>query len=122
MSNGHMCKRDLQVFKSVCVGAACISENLDCYLDGNAFKSSGMALYSVISAIIGPKKVADEKPKIHWNSDNVIRFVEKTWLIKFKILDKKFNKFLVEKASISENGVSLTISKTFQSILNRSFK
>ena len=45
-----------------------------------------------------------------------IRFVEKTWLIKFKILDKKFNKFLVEKASISVNGVSLTISKTFQSI------
>ena len=45
-----------------------------------------------------------------------IKFVEKTWLIKLKILDKKFNKFLVEKASISVNGVSLTISKTFQSI------
>ena len=45
-----------------------------------------------------------------------IKFVEKTWLIKLKILDKKFNKFLVEKASISVNGVSLTISKTFQNI------
>ena len=43
-----------------------------------------------------------------------IKLVEKTWLIKLKIVDKKFNKFLVEKASISINGVSLTISKTFQ--------
>ena len=38
-------------------------------------------------------------------------FIDKTWLIKFKIRDKKFIKFLIEKASISINGVSLTISK-----------
>jgi riboflavin synthase len=40
-----------------------------------------------------------------------IKFLDKTWLIKFKIKDNKFIKFLVEKASISINGVSLTISK-----------
>ena len=39
---------------------------------------------------------------------------DKTWLIKLKISDNKFNKFLVEKASISINGVSLTISKVYQ--------
>ena len=33
---------------------------------------------------------------------------------KFEILDKKLNKFLMEKASISINGVSLTISKIYQ--------
>ena len=43
-----------------------------------------------------------------------IKIIEKTWVMKLKILDKKFNKYLVEKASISVNGVSLTISKTFQ--------
>ena len=32
----------------------------------------------------------------------------------FEILNKKLNKFLVEKASISINGVSLTISKIYQ--------
>tara|TARA_B110000211_G_scaffold226853_1_gene280925 strand:+ start:3370 stop:3957 length:588 start_codon:yes stop_codon:yes gene_type:complete len=37
---------------------------------------------------------------------------DKTWLIKFKINNKKFNKFIVEKASILINGVSLTVSKT----------
>ena len=43
-----------------------------------------------------------------------INFIDKTWLIKLKISDNKFNKFLVEKASISINGVSLTISKVYQ--------
>ena len=41
-----------------------------------------------------------------------IKFLDKTWLIRLQILNKKFNKFLIEKASIAINGVSLTISKT----------
>ena len=41
-----------------------------------------------------------------------ISIIDKSWKIKFKILDKKYSKFLIEKASISINGVSLTISKT----------
>ena len=40
-----------------------------------------------------------------------IKFIDKTWVISFKILEKRLNKFLIEKASISINGVSLTISK-----------
>ena len=40
-----------------------------------------------------------------------IIFIDKTWLMKFQISDKKLSKFLMEKASISINGVSLTISK-----------
>ena len=41
-----------------------------------------------------------------------IKFIDKTWIINFEILNKRLNKFLIEKASISINGVSLTISKT----------
>jgi len=41
---------------------------------------------------------------------NKINFIEKTWLIKLQIKNHLFSKFLVEKASISINGVSLTIS------------
>ena len=40
-----------------------------------------------------------------------VKIIEKTWIISFQILNKSFVKFLVEKASISINGVSLTISK-----------
>jgi riboflavin synthase len=43
-----------------------------------------------------------------------IRFIDKAWTIYLKILDKRLNKFLMEKASISINGVSLTISKVNQ--------
>ena len=51
-------------------------------------------------------------------SVNKIILSDKTWIIKFEIKNKKFNKFLVEKSSISINGVSLTISKT----LNNTFE
>ena len=47
-----------------------------------------------------------------------ISVIDRTWLIKFKILDKKFNKNLIEKGSISINGVSLTISNTKKSYFN----
>ena len=40
-----------------------------------------------------------------------IKFIDKAWMINLTILDKRLNKFLMEKASISINGVSLTISK-----------
>ena len=43
-----------------------------------------------------------------------ITIIDNSWLIKFKILDKKLNKFLIEKASICINGVSLTISKIYK--------
>ena len=39
-----------------------------------------------------------------------IHIVDKSWIVEFN-LKKKFVKFLVEKASITINGVSLTISK-----------
>jgi riboflavin synthase len=47
-----------------------------------------------------------------------ISFFDKTWLIRFKIKNTSFNRFIVEKASISINGVSLTISK----VLNKYFE
>ena len=43
-----------------------------------------------------------------------IKFIDKAWTINLEILDKKLNKFLMEKASISINGVSLTISKVYR--------
>ena len=40
-----------------------------------------------------------------------IRFIDKSWIINLEILNKSYLKYLMEKASISINGVSLTISK-----------
>ena len=49
---------------------------------------------------------------------NKISIIDKTWLIKFRILDKKFNQYLIDKGSISINGVSLTISDTKKNYFN----
>ena len=43
-----------------------------------------------------------------------IKFTDKAWMINLEISDNRLNKFLTEKASISINGVSLTISKVYQ--------
>ena len=43
-----------------------------------------------------------------------IKFIDKAWVMNFEIFDKRLNKFLIEKASISINGVSLTISKIYR--------
>ena len=43
-----------------------------------------------------------------------IKFIDKAWITNFEILDKRLKKFLMEKASISINGVSLTISKIYK--------
>ena len=43
-----------------------------------------------------------------------VKIIDKTWIINFQILNKSLTKFLMEKASISINGVSLTISKVIK--------
>mgnify|MGYP001212501534 CR=1 FL=1 len=43
-----------------------------------------------------------------------IKIIDKTWIISFQILNKSLTKFLIEKASICINGVSLTISKVIK--------
>jgi len=40
-----------------------------------------------------------------------ISFIDKSWSMRLQLQKKKLNKFLEEKASITINGVSLTISK-----------
>ena len=40
-----------------------------------------------------------------------ITLQDETWIVQFKIQDKILNKFIINKASISINGVSLTVSK-----------
>ncbi len=42
---------------------------------------------------------------------NYIKIVDKTWIIRLTLRNNRLNKLLIEKASISINGVSLTISK-----------
>ena len=40
-----------------------------------------------------------------------ISFIDKSWILRLQLFKKNLNKFLEEKASITINGISLTISK-----------
>ena len=41
-----------------------------------------------------------------------IKIIDKSWIVKLSLKDKSLYNYLIDKASISINGVSLTISKT----------
>jgi riboflavin synthase len=43
-----------------------------------------------------------------------VTVIDKTWIVNLQISDKELGKYLIEKASISINGVSLTISKVYK--------
>ena len=43
-----------------------------------------------------------------------IKIIDKSWLVSLLLKNKNLSKFLIEKASISINGVSLTISKVYK--------
>ncbi len=47
----------------------------------------------------------------------LVHVIDKSWLVKLKIGDMKLTKYLIEKASITINGVSLTISKVHNNFL-----
>ena len=89
------------------------------YISNETLKRSNFSIIK-INKIINLEKSINFGQKIsgHFSQGHVdtvafvkkIKFIDKSWQIRFKIVDKKFNKFLVEKASITINGVSLTIS------------
>tara|TARA_Y100000389_G_scaffold204401_1_gene256734 strand:- start:1654 stop:2241 length:588 start_codon:yes stop_codon:yes gene_type:complete len=95
------------------------------YLSKETLKRSNFRLIK-INQIINLEKSLSYGKKIsgHFTQGHVdtvaiisnIIEIDKTWLIKFRIQEKKLSKFLIEKASISINGVSLTISKVSKNL------
>ena len=92
---------------------------LDFYLSQETIKRSNFSKIKVGNIINMEKslKYGDEISG-HYTQGHVdtvgkilnIKNIDKTWLIKISI-PNEFNKYIVEKASIHINGVSLTISK-----------
>ncbi len=90
------------------------------YLSKETIKRSSFK-YAKIGKVINIEKSLNHGQKLsgHYVQGHVdttakvnkIDILEKSWIIKLELKNKLFYKFLVEKASISVNGVSLTISK-----------
>ena len=68
---------------------------------------------NIEKALYYGKKISGHYIQGHVDTTSVvkkIKIIDKAWIVKFS-LNKKFRKLIVEKGSISINGVSLTVSK-----------
>ena len=120
-------KRDLG--SSICCDGVCLTiekiakNKIYFYISDETLKRSNFRTLKVNQKINLEKSLSFGKSIsghfIQGHVDTVAKIkkiilIDKTWKINFEILDKRLKKFLMEKASISINGVSLTISKANQ--------
>ena len=76
---------------------------------------------TIEKSLIHGQKISGHYVQGHVDTTAIIKsinFIDKAWLIKLKLVNRSLQKLLIEKASISINGVSLTISK----VLNNFFE
>ena len=120
-------KKDLG--SSICCDGVCLTvdkvvkRKIFFYISNETLKRSNfrfLKLNQVINlekSLLFGKSISGHFTQGHVDSVAKIKkiiFIDKAWTINFEILNKRLNKFLIEKASISINGVSLTISKINQ--------
>ena len=112
--------------ESVCCDGVCLTlirikkKSFLFYLSKETLKRSNFK-YAKIGKYINIEKSLSHGQKIsgHYVQGHVdstakiknILLVDKSWVIKLKLENKKLHKYLIEKASIAINGVSLTLSK-----------
>ena len=116
------------VGSSICCNGVCltlvkIKKNLlYFYISNETLKRSNFrfikvgSLVNLEKSLIYGERVSGHFSQGHVDTTATVKFVkiiDKTWHLKLQI-QKSFSKFLNEKASITINGVSLTISKVFK--------
>ena len=83
-------------------------------LNRSNFKNAKVGKYiNIEKSLYYGKKISGHYVQGHVDTTSVvqnIKIIDRSWNVIFK-LKKKYKKFIVEKGSISINGVSLTISK-----------
>ena len=106
----------------VCLTIASLRKHLiSFYISNETLKKTNLKFLK-INRILNLEKslIFGQKISGHFTQGHVdttakilqINFIDQAWCVKFYINNKNLSKFLVEKASISINGVSLTISRT----------
>jgi len=115
-----------EIGSSVCCDGVCLTlvkiknNIIYFYLSGETLNRSNFKLLKVNQVVNLEKSIIfGQKISGHFIQGHVdtvarilnLNIIDNTWIIKLKILNNNLKKFLIEKASISINGVSLTISK-----------
>ena len=114
------------VGESVCCDGVCLTlirikkKSFLFYLSKETLKRSNFKyakigkFINIEKSLLNGQKISGHYVQGHVDSTAKIKkisIVDKTWIIKLELKNRKLNKYLIEKASISINGVSLTISK-----------
>jgi len=121
-----------EIGSSLCCNGTCLTitkiqkNNISFYLSRETLKRTNFGLakigdfINIEKSLNYGKKVSGHYVQGHVDTTGIVSrilFIDKSWIITFKI-SKTYKKFLIEKGSISINGVSLTISgivkNTFQ--------
>ena len=112
--------------ESVCCDGVCLTlirikkKSFLFYLSKETLKRSNFKyakigkLINIEKSLLNGQKISGHYVQGHVDSTAKIKkisIIDKTWIIKLELKNRKLNKYLIEKASISINGVSLTISK-----------
>ena len=115
-----------EVGSSVCCDGVCLTlvkvkkNIIYFYISNETLIRSNFRLLRVDQTINLEKSISyGQKISGHFTQGHVdtvakikkVKIIDKTWIINFQVLNRSLDKFLIEKASISINGVSLTISK-----------
>ena len=115
---------------SVCCNGVCltvdkiINKSIFFYLSYETLKKSNFRLaklgdqINLEKSLIYGKDISGHYTQGHVDSTGLIKnikIIDKTWFIKIEV-NTKFKDFIIEKGSISINGVSLTITKIVKNV------
>ncbi len=105
----------------ICLTLAKINKNLIYfYVSSETIKRSNFKnirigqIINIEKSLIYGQKISGHFTQGHVDTTAIVKkidLIDKSWSLKLEIKNKSLSKFLEEKASISVNGVSLTISK-----------
>ena len=108
----------------VCLTLAKINKNLIYfYVSSETIKRSNFKnirigqIINIEKSLIYGQKISGHFKQGHVDTTAIVKkidLIDKSWSLKLEIKNKSLSKFLEEKASISVNGVSLTISKVIK--------
>ncbi len=108
----------------VCLTLAKINKNLIYfYVSSETIKRSNFKnikigqIINIEKSLIYGQKISGHFTQGHVDTTAIVKkidLIDKSWSLKLEIKNKSLTKFLEEKASISVNGVSLTISKVIK--------
>ena len=108
----------------ICLTLAKINKNLIYfYVSSETIKRSNFKnirigqIINIEKSLIYGQKISGHFTQGHVDTTAIVKkidLIDKSWSLKLEIKNKSLSKFLEEKASISVNGVSLTISKVIK--------